>query len=147
MAEVTGGNKTRDYLEDLASRIAHKALELQVGYFDDSGVYAKGISVKEVANLNEFGHANAPPRPFFRKFVDTYQKTWTAQLRNYFKAYTYDQESTLRAMGELLVRQLKQTIDDYDDVPLADSTIRKKGHDKQLIDTKLMRNSANFKVV
>ena len=146
MAEVTGGQKTLDYLRDLSSRMSGKAGALQVGYFDDSGTYPKGMSVREVANLNEFGHAPAPPRPFFRTFIDQYQKTWTAQMRQYLKAYTFDQESTLRAMGELMVRQLQQTIDEFEGVPLAPATIRKKGHDKQLIETSLMRNSASFKV-
>jgi hypothetical protein len=146
MAEVKGGEKTLSYLADLASKLSSQSSNLLVGYFDDSGAYPKGISVKEVANMNEFGTANAPPRPFFRQFIDENQKGWTATLRKYLKGYSYDREETLRAMGELMVKQLQATIDKFDSVPLAESTIRKKGHDKQLIDTKLMRESASYKV-
>ena len=57
-----------------------------------------------------------------------------------------DAAQTLKRMGEGIKGQLQQSIRDFDEVPLARSTVARKGNDKQLIDTGHMVNSADYEV-
>ncbi len=62
------------------------------------------------------------------------------------EANNYDIEKTLAQTGEAISGQLKESIQKFDRVPLSPKTIKRKGFDKQLIETAQMINSVNYRV-
>jgi len=90
---------------------------------------------------------NIPPRPFFRNMIAQYGNTWGEEIAKRLEMNDYDVNLTLSMMGELIVGQLRQSINDLWEPPNAPSTIAKKGHDKPLIDTGFMWNSAEYNVI
>lgn len=87
-----------------------------------------------------------PPRPFFRHMIADKSPGWGARMAKIIKAADYDAARALGQMGEGIQGQLQQAIRDFDEVPLAPSTIAKKGNDKQLVDTGHMLNSVAYEV-
>lgn len=74
-----------------------------------------------------------PPRPFFRRMIKANAPTWPADIAKLLKATQFDAQETMRRMGEKIVKQLRKSIQDLVDPPLAPSTIRGKGFSKPLI--------------
>jgi hypothetical protein len=66
--------------------------------------------------------------------------------RRLLVANGYDATLTLRQTGEAVAGQLRQSIVDTNDPPLAESTIKRKGFDKPLIETGHLFNSVDFEV-
>ena len=87
-----------------------------------------------------------PPRPFFRNMIRKDGPTWGKAIAVILKAQKFDAAQTLALMGQLIVGQLRQSIRDTNDPPLAASTIARKGFSKPLIDTGHMFNSADYEV-
>lgn len=87
-----------------------------------------------------------PARPYFRHMIEAKSSGWGAAMAKNLKATNYDGNATLARMGEGIKGQLQQSIRDFDEVPLARSTIAAKGNDKQLIETGHMVNSADYEV-
>lgn len=87
-----------------------------------------------------------PARPYFRHMIEARSPGWSAAMAKNLKATNYDGGATLARMGEGIKGQLQQSIRDFDEVPLARSTIAHKGNDKQLIETGHMVNSADYEV-
>ncbi len=103
----------------------------------------------QIAYWNEFGHKGrfpAPPRPFFRSMVSSKSAEWPAMIAGELKRTKMDGHATMTHMGEHVEGELKESIEKFDSVPLAASTIRRKGFDKQLIDTGAMFDSTSYKV-
>lgn len=146
MAKVSGGNKLQGKLEEL-TRSVQKASILKVGFLE-SATYPDGLSVPLVAAFNEFGVPShgQPPRPFFRRMVAQHQREWPKAIANLFKANNYDTKLTLDQAGEAIAGQLRQSIRDLVDPPLAPSTIAKKGSSKPLVDTGIMLASVGHEV-
>lgn len=71
---------------------------------------------------------------------------WPEAIGRALVANNYDAEKTLRVAGEAIAGQLRQSIVDTNEPPLAESTKARKGHDKPLIDTSQMINSVDFEV-
>jgi hypothetical protein len=125
-------------LLDLAKR-AHGTV--QVGFIDSDQA--------PIAFWNEFGHKGrfpSPPRPFFRTMVSNESGKWPEMMAGELKRSKMDGHHTLAFMGEEIDGDLKQSIMEFDSVPLAPSTIRRKGFDKQLIDTGDMLSSTGYRV-
>lgn len=87
-----------------------------------------------------------PPRPFFRNMIAKYGPTWAGEMGKMLKDNDYDARKVLTLMGELIVGQLRQSIQDTNTPPNAPSTIARKGFNDPLIDTSHMYNSADFEV-
>jgi len=87
-----------------------------------------------------------PPRPFFRNMIAKYGPSWSGEIGKTLKSTDYDTAKTLTYMGELIVGQLRQSIDDTNTPPNAPSTIARKGFNRPLIDTGFMYNSADYEV-
>jgi hypothetical protein len=103
-------------------------------------------SVAMVAAVQEFGSARVPSRPFFRRMIAEKQGEWGPAVGALLKANDYDALKTLDLAGQAIQGQLKASILDTNDPPLAESTIRQKGFDKPLIDTSVMYNSVDYEV-
>lgn len=101
-----------------------------------------------IAAIQEFGApaAGIPPRPFFREMIAVKKDSWPAAIEQNLIATGYDVERTLALVGEGIAGQLKQSIVDFDGVPLKPATIRRKGSDKQLVDTGHMLASVDYEV-
>lgn len=87
-----------------------------------------------------------PPRPFFRTMIRAHKAEWPGDIAKLLKATSFDPTATLARMGEKIVGQLRQSIRDLTSPPLAQSTIRRKGFAKPLVETGHMLNSADYEV-
>ena len=144
MATLSGGDKLTSALAKIAQSLA-KPVTLRVGFLEDA-TYPDGQSVAEVAAFNEFGTSKAPARPFFRNMIADKSGGWPKAIAANLKASDYDIDKTMHLMGAGIKGQLQQAINDFSGVPLAASTIKRKGSSKQLIDTAHMLNSVNYEV-
>lgn len=146
MATVRGGEKLARALEEIGRKLGKKPT-LRVGFLEGA-TYPDGTKVALVAAINNYGApaAGIPPRPFFTRMVAERSPEWPAKVRAALLAADYDADRALRLVGEELRGELQQAIVDFVGVPLAEATKARKGHDKQLIDTSHMLNSASYEV-
>lgn len=142
---VTGGDKALKALQDIASKL--KGRSVRIGFLEGA-TYPNGTPVALVAAIQNFGapSRNIPPRPFFSNMINEHASEWPAALEAVLKANNYDLERSLAQMGEAIAGQLRQAITDFEGVPLSDLTIRRKGFDKQLVDTGHMLNSVEYEI-
>ena len=120
-------------------------LEVRVGY-QEGASYPDGTPVINVALWNELGTVHIPPRPFIRQTVDNNEAKFQAQMQSVAnklaKGSTADK--VLNELGVFAKGLLQKEIKDGEFAPNAPSTIRAKGSDRPLIDTGLLRQSANY---
>ena len=144
MVQVKGGDKLERALNRMAAAVK-KAAVLQVGFMGNA-TEADGTPVALVAALNEFGSGNAPPRPFFRRMIAKNRGRWPKNLATALVATDYDAKAALTMLGVEINDELKESITELVSPPLAESTIKRKGFDKPLIETGTMLNSTTFNV-
>lgn len=159
MATVTGGDKLMAALRDIDGRLASAGNDphVKVGFIEQKN-YADGMTTPTVAFLNEFGHGNVPPRPFFRRMIKKDGPAWPGEIVKVLKATDYDAARTLGLMGDRIKGQLMQSIVELTSPALADSTIARKakggakvvldvyGPEKPLIETGEMLRSITYEV-
>jgi len=87
-----------------------------------------------------------PPRPFFRTMIAANVGKWPVMSAEALRKSKYDASKALAKMGEIIKGELQQSIRDLKSPANAPSTIRKKGFDDPLIDSKLMFQSVDFDV-
>jgi hypothetical protein len=143
----TGGDALERKLLELAHRLG-KSETLRVGFLE-GGTYKDGTSVPMVAAIQEYGspQRNIPSRPYFRNMINEKSPGWANAITKALQSTNYNAEDALRIMGEGIANQLKESIRRFDSVPLSPVTIAKKGFDKQLIDTGVMRDSVDYEIV
>jgi hypothetical protein len=146
MAKVRGGKKLEEAMVRLAAKVS-KPASLRVGFLENR-TYPDGTSVPMVAAINEYGRPSVgqPPRPFFRNMIAAKQGEWPKAIAGLLKQTDYDAARALDVAGYAIAGQLRQSINDLTDPPLAASTIRRKGFSKPLIDTSVMVNSVDHEV-
>ncbi|HEY8838134.1 MAG TPA: hypothetical protein VIO16_10755 [Dehalococcoidia bacterium] len=144
MAAISGGQKLQAALAKISAGVS-KPATLSVGFLEGSTA-SNGDSIPLRAALNEFGTKNMPPRPFFRSMVASKSPEWPKAVGDLLKANDYDGEKTLGQAGEAIKGQLQQSITDLMSPPLAESTIKRKGFDKPLIEHGDMLNAVDFTV-
>jgi hypothetical protein len=146
MATIRGGEKFEAAMEDLARRLGRPAT-LKVGFLENA-TYPDGKPVAMIAAINEYGAPSRgqPARPFFRRMINAKQGEWPAAIAGVLRANGNDVEKSLNIAGASIAGQLRQSIDDLVDPPLAASTIARKGFDKPLIDTSHMLKSVDHEV-
>jgi hypothetical protein len=108
--------------------------------------YPDGTSVATVAYKNEYGFKNIPSRPFIRTTVREQKAAWVELTKKGIKA-GYTLEHTLNLVGASMQTEIQYSITIWSDPPNAPSTVAKKGFQKPLIDTSLMRDSIKYEVV
>jgi hypothetical protein len=146
MATIRGGEKFEAAMADLARRLGRPAT-LKVGFLGNA-TYPDGKPVAMIAAINEYGAPSRgqPPRPFFRRMINAKQGEWPAAIAGVLQAQGNDVEKALNIAGAAIAGQLRQSIVDLVDPPLAPSTIARKGFDKPLIDTSHMLKSVDHEV-
>lgn len=144
---LSGGDKLEDFLKDLGKKIKQSA-SVEVGFMEDA-TYEDGTPVALVAMIQDYGApaANIPPRPFFRNMIQAESEHWGEDLATLLKSTDYNSEQALDLMGEEIAGNLRDSINEFDSVPLAPATIASKGFDKQLIDTAHMFRSVDHRVI
>ena len=146
MATVRGGEKLEAALRDLSRKVA-KPASVKVGFLAKS-TYPDGTPVAMIAAINEYGAPSRgqPPRPFFRRMIAAKQGEWPVAVAGLLKANDLDAARALDLAGAAIAGQLRQSIRDLTDPPLAASTIRRKGFEKPLIDRGHMLNSVDHEM-
>ena len=142
--KLSGGDKLNKYLTLLAAKAKNSAL-LNVG-FPEGGTEPNGQSTPLVAFINEFGRTVRSkdgdyyqlPRPFFRTMIAKESKHWGEDLGKLLLEHDYDAVSSLNVLGKELHGELVESIQTLTTPPLAESTIKRKGFTKPLIDTGTM---------
>ena len=154
--KLTGGEGLEKALTLLAAKAKNSAL-LNVG-FREGATEPDGQPTALVAYLNEFGrvvevkHPKGEvagsyyqmPRPYFRSMIAKNSPHWAEDLAKLLKAKDYDAVAALELLGESIAGELKTSIQELSDPPLAPSTIKKKGFSKPLIDSSTMWKSVEF---
>lgn len=118
--------------------------ELQAGVFNAK--YADGTEVKDVSNWQEYGTANIPARPFFRPVVENSVDKW-GRLYTQMVLKTKDPELAMEQLGEVMKGDFIEKIMSIQTPPLSPKTIARKKSSKPLIETGLMRDSCDYKVI
>lgn len=171
MATLSGGKKLEDALRKIGAGLGRGAV-VRVGFLEGAtypvqtaasitkqraklGIKAVatrgrtgGKSVPMIAAIQEFGapRAGIPPRPFFRNMIAEKKGEWPAGIAEQLRANDYDVVRTLDIVGAVIAGQLRQSIIETNTPPLAESTIRRKGFSKPLVDTGHMLNSIDHEV-
>lgn len=147
MARIRGGEKVASALRDLHEKIT-KPANLRVGFLENAK-YPDGTPVGMIAAINEFGAPSRgqPPRPFFRNMIREKENEWPQAIRDLIIANNYDMAAAMDQAGAAIAGQLRQSIIDLMEPPLAPSTIAKKGFDKPLVDTGHMLKSVDHEVI
>ena len=146
MADISGGQKLEDYLNELA-RSLRSGAAVKVGFLENA-TYPDGTKVAMVAAIQDFGAPSVgiPPRPFFRNMVAAKKDEWPRAVAQLLKANNYDARKTLEQAGAAIAGQLRQSIIDTNDPPLSPRTIARKGSRKPLVDTGVLLNSIDYEV-
>ena len=144
---LSGGDKLEDFLKDLGKKIKQSA-SVEVGFMEDA-TYEDGTPVALVAMIQDYGApaANIPPRPFFRNMIQAESEHWGEDLATLLKSTDYNSEQALDLMGKEIAGELRDSINEFDSVPLAPATIASKGFDKQLIHTADMFRNVDHRVI
>lgn len=123
-----------------------KEQQVFVGFQAGQAADDRGVDMAQIAMFNELGTSTAPSRPFLRMSVDENEdkinSTCGRELESLKSGGTA--ETILRRVGTLGVRLVQEKIGSGSFEPNAESTIRKKGSDKPLIDTGRMRQSVKY---
>lgn len=139
MAELKGGDKFESVLAEIGAK-AGNAETVKVGFLAGA-TYPDGKPVALIAAIHNYGKW-----PFFSNMVQAKSPEWGPATGELLKANGYDAARTLAMVGEAVTGQLRQAIVDTWAPPLAESTIRRKGFDKPLVETGHMLNSADYEV-
>lgn len=134
MVTITGGSKLEAELKRLSAAV-DKAAAVDVGFMDGS-TDASGTLNALKAALNEYGvpSRNQPPRPFFRNTIAKRAEAWGHNLGVALVAKDFDAKAALELVGEGVVGDVQQGINELWSPPLAPSTVAAKGFDKPLIE-------------
>ena len=106
-----------------------------------------GADMADVAMWNELGTARSPSRPFLRQSVDNntdHIKAMCAAQLNAIAKGTATAEVALKRLGALQVGLIQKTIRDGEFVENKPATIKRKGSDRPLTDTKRMSQSVHY---
>ena len=118
----------------------------QAGKKQHEGRDGEKADVAQIAAFNEFGTSTMPARPFLRKSADENKdvivKMCTQAAKAIAKGSTEQQE--LKKLGVFGASLVQEKIESGSYVPLAPSTIKRKGSSKPLIDTGQMRQSVHY---
>jgi hypothetical protein len=147
MATVTGGEKMRAALKEIAARIS-KNKGVKVGFLQGSTA-PDGMPMALRAAIHNYGapRAGIPPRPFMTNAVVKYAPGWPGIIVKLLRANDYDVAVTLDLLGLKIKEQIQQSIDDTNTPPLKPATIARKGFAKPLIEYGDMKRSVDYKVL
>lgn len=114
-----------------------------------AGVFGEREKLLSIAVWNEFGTEKIPARPFLRKTFLKKKSVWldySESLVNQILDGKLNRKNALKLMGERMRDDIKKTMVDLKTPKNAPSTIKKKGFDDPLIDTKKLLNAVEYRV-
>lgn len=124
-------------------------LEVAVGVLEGSK-NGEGYSIAEYAAANEYGTDNIPSRPSMRTAFDENVAAITRDMQRQHAAMVTGErtaEAALTVIGQKQADRTKNTITGRDFLPkLSESTIKRKGSTKTLVDTGAMVNAVQISV-
>jgi hypothetical protein len=145
-----------DATRNLVATLAKGLSALSVGIHDDAGIHheaskdGKVKTVAEVAFWNEFGtdDGHIPERSFMRSTMDRNMFRYQGMLKKYaIRIYegrmTIDE--SLDQLGRIIAADMRKAVRDFHDPRNADSTIKAKGFDDPLIETRQLMRSITHK--
>jgi hypothetical protein len=137
--------------EDLEKLVASKIV---VGVFGDKAraQHPSGALVADVAAWMEFGTDSVPARPFIRTGMELAKRDAADRVATVLRDGLA--RRTLKpsdAMELLRVQVLRAFLENFDRanlwaVPLAESTVKRKGHAQPLVETQTLRNAIDAEV-
>lgn len=153
MASISGGNKLEAALKGISSNLQ---LKMNVGVLAGSTNEDTGEPIAPYAAANEYGTANIPARPAFRNTVGDKSAEWGETLRKLVAGQTQDAagiEKAFNVMGQIMVQDIRDTIEHSVPPPNAQSTIdakRRKGRakpDQTLVDSGSYQRSIDHEII
>ena len=143
---ISTGPGLRKRLSEIA-RGLDKAAKVRIGFLENA-TYPDGKPVAMIAAIQEFGAParNIPPRPFFRQMIAAKSPEWPQAIADLAVSTDYDAAAMLGQTGEAIAGQLRESIINLTEPPLAPATVARKGSDKPLISTGNMLNSVDYEV-
>lgn len=129
------------------------SLELSIGFFPESryGTENNNLPVAQVAQWNEEGSLTNPPRSFMRVgfgiplMKGKYDKQFKASIQRITEGKsTFNQEYSF--LGKVFVKEMRQSIIDWDTPPNSPRTVSEKGFNDPLRDSDTMLNSVDYKI-
>lgn len=123
--------------------------EVKAGVLKDAGDN-EGVPLVNIAFWNEYGTRRIPSRPFVRIASDENKNKW-GNVASDGVGQIIERRIKWRKccgmVGEQMKGDIKKVIGDKSKLaPNAPSTIRRKGHDKPLIETGLMKSKVDFRI-
>lgn len=106
-------------------------------------------TVGEVALANEFGTDTIPERSFLRSAFDENLPANVALLRKQFERVVQgeiDEPYALALVGMKMVNDIRAKIESHVPPPNAEATVKKKGFDHPLVETRQMIDAVGYKV-
>lgn len=127
-----------------------RSVKAEVGIFPEAH-YPDGTPVAYVAAIHVFGYpqGNIPVRDFFRPTVEDKKNEWARQVAGAAAGAIQgkvDFRSGLEAVAAMAAGDISKSLSKLKDPPLSDGTIKRKGHDKPLVDSGQLLQSITFKV-
>lgn len=123
-------------------------LQVRIG-FQAGEAEHEGVDLCDIAMFNELGTIHIPSRPFMRDTVDNHQDEILDYIVKWSKKCLEGSMETHEMMmniGMLVKGLMQKEIVRGDFVPNAETTIKRKGSDKPLIDSGLMRESVSYHI-
>jgi hypothetical protein len=145
--------KDRDFgFSEILKRLkALKNKQLHVGILEGSGDNEDGQLIAGYAYSNEYGTEHIPARSFMRSTFDEKNADWNKALNGVVEQVasgeSIDVQRAVGLVGEQVASDIKDKISSNVPPPLKEATRVKKKSSKTLVDTGIMRNSINFKIV
>lgn len=121
--------------------------EIRAGVLPSAGKGKRGVEIAYYASVNEYGTKKIPSRPFMATSADE-NKGWNAPVKRAVGNIIDGAEviSQMNTVGEKMKTDIKKNIGTYRFKPLKPSTVKKKGHDIQLIDSGALYDAIDFEV-
>lgn len=140
--KITGGEAWKKALEPYADG---EKIELQAGIFEES-TYPDGLSVATIAAAHEFGTANIPARSFLRSTLVKKAGEWSNDLAALLKANPGEIKKSLETLGDVIVADISQTIEDGISPALEPETVeakRRRGKNNKTVNIKRNKGVSN----
>lgn len=121
-------------------------MEVKVGFQSGQATYEDGTDLVEVAAYNELGTSDTPARPFMKQSWENHEDRIRKASTQANKVVNDggSAETALKQLGVFARGVVQDEIRSGKFEPNAESTIRRKGSNKPLIDTGFMRQNVNY---
>ncbi len=143
---LTGGEHMTKLLKEIVDS-AGPGKRVRVGFLEESTCGKDNDQpAPQVAFWNEFGTKTIPQRPFFRNMIRKNSQSWGRLAAACLKNAKFNTDKALRMVGEVLVDQLVEEIEEFKSPGNAESTKLRKGFDEPLQDSKNMKRAVAYAV-